>query len=262
MTLGRHRRTVVVAAAVVGALVTARLGVWQLDRAQQKISRQRSLDERAVLPPLPSADLARTDGQVADQVFRRTVLQGRWLAERTIYLDNRQMNGRPGFFVMTPLLLTDGDAVLVQRGWLPRDFIDRNRLAPVATPSGVVQVPGRVSPPPSKLFAFGGADTGTIRQNLDVPAFGREIRIALRPVSLLQTAPEQAVPPADTAAMPAAAAASDSLLRQWAAPTVDVGKHHGYAFQWFALCALITGLTLWFQFIRPRVHAQSQSPDR
>jgi surfeit locus 1 family protein len=43
----------------------------------------------------------------------------------------------------------------------------------------------------------------------------------------------------------------DSLLRQWPEVALDVGKHHGYAFQWFALCALIVGLTAWFQFIRP-----------
>jgi surfeit locus 1 family protein len=44
----------------------------------------------------------------------------------------------------------------------------------------------------------------------------------------------------------------DGLLRQWLAPAVDVSKHHGYAFQWFALCALIVGLTAWFQIIRPQ----------
>jgi surfeit locus 1 family protein len=33
---------------------------------------------------------------------------------------------------------------------------------------------------------------------------------------------------------------------------LDVSKHQGYAFQWFALCALISGLYVWFQLIRPR----------
>ena len=32
---------------------------------------------------------------------------------------------------------------------------------------------------------------------------------------------------------------------------MDVGKHHGYAFQWFALSALVIVLYVWFQHIRP-----------
>jgi cytochrome oxidase assembly protein ShyY1 len=55
--------------------------------------------------------------------------------------------------------------------------------------------------------------------------------------------------PAD-GAVPAALP-SDGLLRDWPAVAVDVGKHHGYAFQWFSLSALLVGLTLWFQFLRP-----------
>ena len=68
------------------------------------------------------------------------VLDGRWLAAHTVYLDNRQMNGRPGFFVVTPLRLDDGRAVLVQRGWLPRDCSDRTAsLPPPTRPTGAVR---------------------------------------------------------------------------------------------------------------------------
>jgi surfeit locus 1 family protein len=44
---------------------------------------------------------------------------------------------------------------------------------------------------------------------------------------------------------------ADGLLRQWPAPAADVGKHYGYAFQWFAMSALIVGLYAWFQLLRP-----------
>jgi len=42
-------------------------------------------------------------------------------------------------------------------------------------------------------------------------------------------------------------------LREWPRPAVDVQKHYGYAFQWFALCALMAGLYVWFQLVRPRL---------
>ena len=258
MTLDRHRRVVVLVAALLVILVTARLGLWQLDRAQQKIDRQLSLEQRSLLPDLPAAALARTPAEALAQHNRQVTLQGRWLSTHTVYLDNRQMNGRSGFFVVSPLLLPDGAAVLVQRGWLPRNFEDRTRLPPIDTPSGLVRVRGRLAPPPGKLFEFAGASTGPIRQNLALDDFSREIRVVLRPVSLVQTEVEQ---PLEAALPVAAAASSGGLLRQWSAPAADVGKHHGYAFQWFALCALTAGLTVWFQFIRPRVQVRQQHPD-
>jgi surfeit locus 1 family protein len=231
--------------------------VWQLDRARQKLDLQARIEARADLPPLSSTDLARDDVAAQDQHYRRIVLRGRWLAEHTVYLDNRQMNARQGFFVVTPLLLAGGDAVLVQRGWSPRDFSDRSRLVPVPTAAGEVQLDGRIAPPPSKLLVLAGAETGAIRQNLDLIEFSRETGLRLRPLSVQQLAPAGPGPangPGDrplSADSPADLVSDDGLLRQWLAPALDVSKHHGYAFQWFALCALIVGLTAWFQFIRP-----------
>ncbi len=257
------RRWVVLVAALLATLLTARLGVWQLDRARQKLDLQARIEARADLPVLSSADLARDETTAQGQHYRRIVLQGRWLAEHTVYLDNRQMDARQGFFIVTPLLLADGDAVLVQRGWSPRDFSDRSRLVPVPTVAGAVQLEGRIAPPPSKLLALAGAESGAIRQNLDVKEFAREAGQRLRPLSVQQTGAANALVatadgvPADPRTAPAGAALDDGLLRHWLAPAVDVSKHHGYAFQWFALCGLIVALTAWFQFIRPQRLARS-----
>ena len=234
------RFVLVLLAALVGAALTARLGVWQLNRAQGKLDLQAQIDGRGALPSLPIGELARSAGDAAAQHYRRISLRGQWLADRTIYLDNRQMGGHPGFFVVTPLLLGPGDAVLVQRGWAPRNALDRTRLPVLATPTGEVELQGRVAPPPSQLFEFGAAESGTIRQNLALDAVAREIGIALRPLSIQQLD---------------APGAADGLLRQWPAFAADVGKHQGYAFQWFALCALIVGSYAWFQLIRPRRHS-------
>ncbi len=276
-----RRRAGLLLAAVLAVLLTTRLGFWQLDRARQKIDLQARMQARTALPPLAQVGLARSAPQAEAQHYRRIQLRGRWQADATVYLDNRQMNARPGFFVVTPLLLDDGDAVLVQRGWMARDFSDRSRLAALPTATGEVVVVGRIAPPPSKLFQLGGTDSGPIRQNLDLAGFAAETGLALRPLSVQQLsmqpvpvqqmpAPQMQVqqmpvpqmpvqPTARSAAEPVPAAAADSLLRQWPAPAVDVGKHHGYAFQWFALAALIVGLCVWFQLLRPflaRYHAQ------
>jgi surfeit locus 1 family protein len=235
----RSRWWLVTLAAVVGASLTARLGWWQLDRAAQKTALQTALDERARLPSIDGpASLAATIEAAQAQTHRAVRLVGRWRAAHTVFLDNRQMNDRVGFFVVTPLLLADGSAVVVQRGWLPRDFERRDHIAPVPTPDGEVVVEGHIAPPPSRLYEFSGGDSGRIRQNLDLDAYARETGLALRPLSVLL---------ADSPAT-----AGDGLRRDWPAPSAGVAQNQGYAAQWFGLSVLIVVLYVRFQLIPAR----------
>lgn len=234
------RFLVLTVATLLMVALTFSLGQWQLGRAAQKEALQAAIDAQKQLPALDGPALTAMEN-VADAVHREAALQGRWQAAHTVYLDNRPMDGKSGFWVVTPLLLAGSQqAVLVQRGWVPRDFTDRTRLPAVQTPDGVVTVRGRMAPPPSKLYEFDGAAQGRIRQNLDLAAFSAETGLALLPVSLLQADP-----------------ASEGLLRNWPAPNTGVDKHHGYAFQWFALCALLVGLYGWFQVFLPRRRASA-----
>ena len=227
------RRWIVLVAALLAAALTARLGFWQLDRAAQKLQLQAAIDAEAGKPPLGNADL------VGAPLHRQVSLRGTWVAKRTVWLDNRPMDGHAGFFVVTPLRLAGrGDAILVQRGWAPRNQADRGALPPLTTPVGEVQVTGRLAAAPSRLYELGSGSSGAIRQNLDPAAFAVESGLALLPLTVVQTAPT---------------GADDGLLRHWPAADLGLHKHYGYAFQWFALCALIVGLYVWFQLLRPRL---------
>ena len=229
-------------ATVLSVGLTLRLGFWQLDRAAQKIALQQRLDARRALPALRNQELAGTGAGAEGQFDRPAVLRGRWLGDRTVFLDNRQMDGQPGFFVVTPLALEGrSEAVVVQRGWAPRNFVDRNALPPIDTPTGIVEVRGLIAPPPARLYEFAPSGSGPIRQNLDLEAYARESRVTLLPMSVLQTSS-----PSTT---------GDGLRREWPLPTLGVDRHYGYAAQWFALAALMTGLYVWFQLVRPRRHA-------
>lgn len=243
MHAGGLRFWLVLLVALTGISVTAALGQWQLSRAAEKRALQAALDERAALPPLDGAVLTRigsadTDPQIRSLVHRSVRLEGTWLSAHTVYLDNRQMNGRPGFFVVTPFRLSGSNtAVLVQRGWTPRDFQDRTRVPDVPTPGGTVQIEGRLALAPSRLYEFSGSDgiqgSSRIRQNLDLATYGSETGLTLVSLSVLQTSD-----------------ADDRLLREWPVIASGVDKHYGYAFQWFGLSSLIALLYVWFQIIR------------
>jgi surfeit locus 1 family protein len=221
-------------AALVVAGSTFSLGQWQLRRAAQKEALQAAIESQTGAPILDNRSLfALQYGPEA--VHRQAVLKGFWRAEHTVFLDNRPMNGKVGFVVVTPLTLQGSSRViLVQRGWAQRDFSDRTHLPDVPTPSGLVTVRGRIAPSPSKLYDFKGVENGRIRQNIDPSTFGGEIRMPLLNISLLQTG-----------------AAGDGLERNWVAPALGIEKHYGYALQWFGLCALVVVLYIWFQVIGP-----------
>lgn len=223
-------------AAVLGVAATFALGLWQLDRAHQKEALAADIAARALQPPLAQDALLASDAP--SLAHRRVQLRGTWIADRTVFLDNRQMpGGAVGFYVVTPLRLAGTDrVVLVQRGWAPRNFMAREHLPPVQTPAGDVQLEGRIAPPPSRLYQPGAAGSGPIRQNLDLSAFAAETGLALLPVTVQQTG-----------------GASQGLRRDWPeASGRGPETNYGYAFQWWALCGLIAALYVWFQFIQPR----------
>ena len=96
-------------------------------------------------------------------------------------------------------------------------------------------VEGLIAPPPARLYDFGGVESGRIRQNIDLESFGRESRLALLPLSILQAdSPD---------------AAGDGLVRKWPVQNLDTQRNYGYAAQWFALAALMAGLYVWFQLV-------------
>lgn len=230
-TLQRPRFWIVTVAAALAVAATFSLGQWQLRRAAQKEALQAAVEAQGRLPILNTQEVAGQKDLPA-LLHRTAMLKGVWQAKDTVYLDNRPMDGKTGFTVVTPLVLEGGStAILVQRGWVQRNFTDRTKLPEITTPAGPVTVRGRIAPPPSKLYEFQGSDTGRIRQNLDISKFRQELGIALlEQVSMLETA-----------------SPSEGLLRDWPAPNLGIDRHYGYAFQWFGLCALLVVLYGWFQ---------------
>jgi surfeit locus 1 family protein len=209
------------------------LGQWQLGRAAQKTALRDAIAESHAKPQLDNKGFLALLS-TGDVVYRRVNLTGRWLPDATVFLDNRAMNERVGFVVVTPLRLEPtGQVVLVQRGWVMRNFADRQALPDIVSSPSAVQIEGMVAPPPSRHFDLGGADDGRIRQNLDPKTYGNALGLELMPVSVQQTGDER-----------------DGLSRNWPQPNVGVDTHYGYAFQWFTLSGLVALYYLWFQIVK------------
>lgn len=209
-------------AMLVAVAVGMSLGQWQVRRAHEKESIARKITESETAPPV------RLDGNALQRVdvdaleFRQVAVKGEFQAGWTVYLDNRPHEGKAGFYVLTPLKIAGSDRhIMVARGWVERNLVERSRLPDIATPAGAVELTGIVRQHAGRLLQLGQAAAirpGAIVQNLDVAEMARASGLELAPFIVEQTS--------DT---------GDGLVRAWPRPSQGVDKHWGYAFQWFAL---------------------------
>jgi cytochrome oxidase assembly protein ShyY1 len=209
------------------------LGNWQTRRAEEKLGIAAKLAERSAAPPVVLGDGGgvhgheRVDGvHPTDIEYRRVRLTGEWVSGWPLFLDNRPLNGRAGFVLAMPFKIADsGKAVLVLRGWLPRDAADYARLPKLATPAGSVTIEGMATLSAGHVMQLGSAGElkpGMRVQNLDLETVARASGLRLEPFFVQQLGAGQ----------------GDGLVRVWPAPSLGVDKHRGYAFQWYALAAM------------------------
>ncbi|HEX7049946.1 MAG TPA: SURF1 family protein [Longimicrobiales bacterium] len=260
------------------AAVCIRLGVWQLDRREQRVARNQILAERLAAPPL-ELTTARID--TAGLLYRAVTARGEYDEARSILRAGPSYQGAPGVHVYTPLRLVDGGTVLVNRGWLPAvdpaavDLDEIREPGTVTVRGFVLAIPGAErgegdAVPASPAATSSGADAagGTgARERGALPALRVE-----RQTAALRVDPQ---PPADAAedagfqrvwyrldfaairrqlpysvpdfyiqALPDSAAPRYPV--RLPPPAMDNGPHLGYAIQWFsfAAIALIGWITL------------------
>ncbi len=205
------------------------LGLWQLSRAEGKHALQQAWQARQALAPLSAPALAEVQDEAAAQALdgRRVQVRGEFMPQWVVYLDNRQQQGQPGFWVMMPFRLAEnGKTVLVARGWLARSKQDRSAIAAYATPQGSVELHAVVRSRVARLMQLGRDAklvTGTIVQNLELLDAREASGLPLLPLLLEQSAEVNE---------------QDRLGRIWPQASAGIEKHQGYAFQWFALAGV------------------------
>jgi surfeit locus 1 family protein len=204
------------------------LGNWQAGRASEKRALGAKLEQAFRSPPIEIGSQAGLPGNL---VSKHVAAKGRFVDERTIYLDNKLRRGRPGYEVVTPLRL-DGTHVLVNRGWVPAGR-SREKLPQVPAPGGEVRVEGLALARIPHALELGQSAPGKVRQNLDVQSFEQETGLRFQPIVIEQHSP-----------------APDGLLREWPRPDAGIEKHESYALQWYSLAGLALVLFVVLSFRR------------
>jgi len=190
------------------AAVFARLGVWQLQRlAERKVENAAIRTARAAPPvELPEHNFA------ADALRdRRAHAHGVWDYGHERLWKGRTYDGAPGVALLTPLRLSDGSAVFVDRGFVPSP--DAAHVDPARYREGdSADVTGLALPAPRDR---GDVDPAALKDSLPYTSLAIVLQLD------------------DTAAP------HPPGLKRWRPPALDNGPHLSYAIQWFCFAAIV-----------------------
>ncbi len=123
------------------------LGVWQVERLHWKEALIARVETRMAQPAV-GLDTMLSHG-LANAEYRHVHLHGVFQNDNEVYLFAPSKAGEPGYHVVTPLVVEGGSAVLIDRGFVPKDLKDPHRRAG-GQPEGDVEITGvvRLSQPP------------------------------------------------------------------------------------------------------------------
>ncbi|MGW4033537.1 SURF1 family cytochrome oxidase biogenesis protein [Streptomyces sp. NPDC004838] len=122
------------------------LGFWQFHRHERRVEQNALIARNLEAAPVPMTDLTSPGHRVPRSDYWRTVTAtGVYdVANEVVVRRRTNADERVGFHVLTPLLLTDGRAVLVNRGWVPASADQKAYPAVPPAPKGTVTVTGRL----------------------------------------------------------------------------------------------------------------------
>lgn len=235
---------------VVAAAIMVVLGNWQLHRYQERTQVNERIDEAAAAEPVALTSLlaapvaAGTPGKAPGKAvaWSKVTVTGRYDPAYEIQARGRAVDGEVGFEILTPLRLTDGTAVLVDRGWVPSPpggALDTPRFPPA--PTGEVTVVGQIHLSESRPAPIQRRDGRLDTRRINLPQLAHELPFPVYGAYLLLTSQTPAADPAFTPV-------PISKENAW--------QNGGYAVQWWVFAAMAFVLFGW----QARKEAQGANP--
>lgn len=216
--------------AVLGAALCVRLGIWQLDRLDQRRTFNAHVEAMWAAPAL---QLPADDEQHLEEMeYRAVLVSGEYDFEHEIMLRNQYWNDIYGYHILTPLLMSDRTAVLVDRGWVPSEDnqppadLTQYQVAAQADLSGIIRL-GQEKPQlgghPDPTLAP-GQQSLDIWNNVNLDRIAEQLPYDLLPVYIQLDLEEGDITP--------------PIPFQ---PEIELteGPHLGYAGQWFTFAAIL-----------------------
>ncbi len=221
---------------LLGVTLLGSLGVWQLMREQQKMALQNQASLASLQAPLDNHTLL-TQKSTAEQRYLPVKLQGIFLNEFSILLDNKIKNGQVGYHLITPFAVSSQEWLLVDRGFIPLGP-KRSQLPVIPAIIGEVTIEGYLDFSYRNRFLSNPLETQTIQWPL---------RMQYLDLQLLGTLWHKKVFP-----MLVVLGSKPQAAQTWLSPQ----KHRGYAVQWFSLALTLLLFYIFTHLSRKVTHAE------
>lgn len=231
----------------------ASLGVWQLQRLGDRRAANQVREAALRLPVVEMPFTGTGDILPHDAIVgRRVSLTGHWVPEQELVVRGQAYLGTPGVYVLTPLVLDAGQAVLVLRGWLPAAdglSADLPGAVPVTTRvpvtvRGLARASQNPVSIPIRTVSYADLERPVLG-NIDLAAADSLIPLELADF-VVQTLPDGQTRDG-----------SSGMPVPVPAPALNDGPHALYAFQWFGFAAI----ALAGAFFLPRAARSARVPD-
>jgi len=228
-----------------GTALCIRLGIWQLDRLEQRRAFNAHFESARVQSVL---DLNQEQTKnIADMEWRAVRVTGEYDFANQVAVRNQYYGNEYGYHLLTPLRF-NGKAVLVDRGWIPADGNSASADWNKYDEPGMVNVSGQIRLGQAKPAIGGVADAlpenGTrleIWNNADITRIAAQMPYPILPV-YIQPEPD----------------ANDTEPPIPYQPEIELteGPHFGYALQWFTFATILfVGYPF---FLRHRIEADKR----
>lgn len=224
MQKAQSRSKSIVAALITlaGIVLLMKLGFWQLERLHWKQGLVAQIEAQKTVDPSTVSLVPLLDNP--EDQFHRGFLRGVWMQGKNVKVGPHMREGELGYWLVTPFVLADGTAVIVNRGWVPGTMI--NLLLDGTPPKGIVTLHGVLRIPET-----GASPVGIDNRDwhkLDAEAIARASGIALP--ARMAVFMESSVPADEASLKPAPIIAQ---LRN---------EHLNYAIFWFGMAVLLAGI--------------------
>ena len=203
-------------------LMLLSLGFWQLDRADEKRQIEQAISQAEKLP----AKLIQNTDELIQKEHHQILIKGHYDNQKQLIYDNQIVNSNAGYYVLTPFILENGQAILVNRGFMPWQG-SREKMVDINVGNDTKIIKVKLITPKKRIQLKEHTITKTypkLIQSLDIKALSAELGYPLIPMLAQLDVGEK-----------------DGFYRKWQPFYGSVDKHLGYALQWF-LMALVLGV--------------------
>lgn len=211
-------------ATIIGVFFLSILGVWQIQRAEEKKHILIEMQQRKKSAPVK---LSFPIDNPSTLRFQRVQLQGKYLSSHQFVLDNQVHQHQVGYNILTPFVLDDSKTVLlVDRGWVPLGR-SRAELPSISIDEQSRSIIGAVYVPFGEPYHLGEIDNGEttwprLIQYLDFEALGDRLKLDLQPITVRLEANQ-----------------TGGFNTEWPLFAFTPKRHLAYAVQWFALALTV-----------------------